>query len=86
MAAGEMPLALVQSDGRPEVIHHESLLMAAISVLPDAADCRSDLERFGAEVLVDTLRTHPRLITGVLCRHPALHRAGQASHHEGMTR
>jgi hypothetical protein len=39
----------------------QSLLTAAISALPEVVVCLYDLERFGAEVLMDTLRAHPRV-------------------------
>lgn len=61
-AAGEMPFVLDHPDGRAEFFRYESLLTAAISALPEVVICLYDLERFGAEVLMDTLRTHPRVI------------------------
>ena len=61
-ATGEMPSVLDHPDGRAEFFRYESLLTAAISALPEVVVCLYDLERFGAEVLMDTLRTHPRVI------------------------
>ncbi|HEX3488352.1 MAG TPA: MEDS domain-containing protein [Streptosporangiaceae bacterium] len=57
--------------GRAEFFPYESLLTAAISALPEVVICLYDLERFGAEVLMDTLRTHPRvLIDGMIHDNP----------------
>ena len=61
-ATGEMPSVLDHPEGRAEFFRYESLLTAAISALPEVVVCLYDLERFGAEVLMDTLRTHPRVI------------------------
>ena len=61
-ATGEMPSVLDHPDGRAEFFRYESVLTAAISALPEAVVCLYDLERFGAEVLMDTLRTHPGVI------------------------
>jgi len=50
-ATGEMPSVLDHPDGRAEFFRYKSLLMAAISALPEVVVCLFDLERFGAEVL-----------------------------------
>jgi len=63
-ATGEMQSVLDHPDGRAEFFRYESLLTAVISALPEVVVY--DLERFGAEVLMDTLRTHPRVIVGGL--------------------
>jgi hypothetical protein len=57
-----MQSVLDHPDGRAEFFRYESLLTAVISALPEVVVCLYDLERFGAEVLMDTLRTHPRVI------------------------
>jgi hypothetical protein len=61
-AAGEMPAVRDHPDGRAEFFRYESLLTAAISAHPEVVICPFDLERFGAEVLMDALTTHPRAI------------------------
>jgi hypothetical protein len=57
-----MQSVLDHPDSRAEFFRYESLLTAVISALPEVVVCLYDLERFGAEVLMDTLRTHPRVI------------------------
>lgn len=57
-----MPSVLDRRDGRAEFFRYESLLTAALSAVTEVVVCLYDLERFGAEVLMDTLRTHPRVI------------------------
>lgn len=42
----------------------KSLFTAAFSALPEVAICPHEQERFGAEVLMNPLRTHPRIIVG----------------------
>ncbi len=54
-------------DGRAEFFCYGSLLTAVLSVLPEVLVCLYDLERFGAEVLMDTLRTHHRdIVDGIV--------------------
>lgn len=61
-AAGEMPSVLDQPAGRAEFFRYESRLNDVIPNHPQVILCLYDLERFGAEVLMDALRTHPMVI------------------------
>jgi hypothetical protein len=61
-AAGEMPSVLDQPEGRAEFFRYEARLNEFIPSYPQVILCMYDLERFGAEVLMDTLRTHPMVI------------------------
>lgn len=72
-ATGQMPSVSVldHPDGRAEFFRYESLLTAAISALPEVVVCLYDLERFGAEYHMDTLRAHPRVIVdGLIHENP----------------
>ena len=57
-----MPSALDQPDGRTEFFRYEARLNGCIASLPAVILCLYDLQRFGAEVLMDTLRTHPMVV------------------------
>ena len=61
-AAGEMPSVLDQPAGRAEFFRYEAMLNDAIPKNPQVILCLYDLERFGAEVLMDALRTHPTVV------------------------
>ena len=61
-AAGEMPSVLDHPDGRTEFFRYEARLNGCIASLPAVILCLYDLQRFGAEVLMDTLRTHPMVV------------------------
>lgn len=61
-ATGEMPSVLDQPDGRTEFFRYEARLNGCIASLPAVILCLYDLQRFGAEVLMDTLRTHPMVV------------------------
>ena len=61
-AAGEMPSVLDHPDGRTEFFRYEARLNEVISNYAQVILCLYDLDRFGAEVLMDTLRTHPRVV------------------------
>jgi hypothetical protein len=61
-AAGEMPSVMDHPDGRAEFFRYEAMLNDVIPDYPLVVVCLYDLKRFGAEVLMDTLRTHPRVI------------------------
>jgi hypothetical protein len=61
-ASGEMPSVLDHPDGRAEFFRYEARLNDVIPEYPLVVLCLYDLQRFGAEVLMDTLRTHPMVI------------------------
>ncbi len=61
-ATGEMPLALNEPTERAEFFRYEARLNEVIPDYPQVILCLYDLERFGAEVLMDALRTHPMVI------------------------
>jgi hypothetical protein len=61
-AIGEMPTVLNQTKERAEFLRYEAKLNEVIPDYPEVILCLYDLQRFGAEVLVDTLRTHPKVI------------------------
>ena len=68
-ASGEMPnLSLI---GQREFFRYEARINQFIHRYPQVILCLYDLERFNAEVLMDTLRTHPLvLVDGTLHRNP----------------
>ena len=68
-AAGEMPSVLNQPAGRQEFFRYEARLNEVIPNYPGVILCLYDLERFGAEVLMDALRTHPRVIVDGMVHH-----------------
>jgi len=61
-ATGEMPSVLDHPDGRTEFFRYEARLNGCIASLQAVILCLYDLQRFGAEVLMDTLRTHPMVV------------------------
>ena len=61
-ATGEMPSVLNQPAGRAEFFRYEARLNEVIPTYPQVILCLYDLERFGAEVLMDALRTHPMVV------------------------
>jgi hypothetical protein len=61
-ATGEMPSVLDHPDGRAEFFRYEARLNDVIPEYPLVVLCLYDLQRCGAEVLMDTLRTHPMVI------------------------
>jgi MEDS: MEthanogen/methylotroph, DcmR Sensory domain len=61
-ATGEMPSVLDHPDGRTEFFRYEARLNGCVASLPAVILCLYDLQRFGAEVLMDTLRTHPMVV------------------------
>jgi MEDS: MEthanogen/methylotroph, DcmR Sensory domain len=70
-AAGEMPSVLDHPDGRTEFFRYEARLTGVVASLPAVILCLYDLKRFGAEVLMDTLRTHPMVVVdGVVHDNP----------------
>jgi hypothetical protein len=70
-ATGEMPSVLDHPDGRTEFFRYEARLTGVVASLPAVIFCLYDLQRFGAEVLMDTLRTHPMVVVdGVVHDNP----------------
>jgi hypothetical protein len=70
-AAGEMPSALDHPAGRREFFRYEATITAFAADLPAVLFCLYDLQRFGAEVLIDSLRTHPVVVVdGMLHENP----------------
>jgi MEDS: MEthanogen/methylotroph, DcmR Sensory domain len=61
-AMGEMPSALDHPAGRREFFRFEARLNQLCAAFPHVILCLSDLERTAADVLMDTLRTHPVVI------------------------
>jgi hypothetical protein len=61
-ATGEMPSVLNHPDGRTEFFRYEATLNDVGPSRPAGIFCLNDLQRFGAEVLMDTLRTHPMVV------------------------
>jgi hypothetical protein len=57
-ATGEMPSVLDNPAGRAEFFRYEARLNEVVPGYPEVILCLYDLERCGAEVLMDTLRTH----------------------------
>jgi hypothetical protein len=61
-ATGEMPSVLDNPAGRAEFFRYEAMLNDVVPKYPQVILCLYDLERWGAEVLMDTLRTHRLVI------------------------
>jgi MEDS: MEthanogen/methylotroph, DcmR Sensory domain len=61
-ATGEMPSVVNEPAGRAEFFRYEARLNEVIPGYSQVIVCLYDLERFGAEVLMDALRTHPMVI------------------------
>ena len=69
--AGEMPSALDHPGGRLEFFRYEASVTGFVANLPAVFVCLYDLQRFGAEVLIDSLRTHPMVVVdGMLRENP----------------
>ena len=70
-ATGEMPSVLDHPDGRKEFFRYEARLTGVVASLPAVIFCLYDLQHFGAEVLMDTLRTHSMVVVdGVVHDNP----------------
>jgi MEDS: MEthanogen/methylotroph, DcmR Sensory domain len=61
-ATGEMPSVLDHPAGRAEFFRYEAKLNEVIPTYPEVILCLYDLERWGAGVLMDALRTHPMVV------------------------
>ena len=61
-AVGEMSWVLPGPPGRDDLFVYESALNDAIQKMPAILMCLYDLQKFGAEMLVEVLRTHPKVL------------------------
>jgi hypothetical protein len=64
--SGEMPTELRTRTDRREFFRYEAELNRYTGRFPQAVLCLYDLQRFGGGMLVDLLRTHPKLLMGGL--------------------
>lgn len=70
-AVGEMTWSLRQLPGVDELVSYESELNRFLPRYPQIILCLYDLDRFGGEVLMDVLKTHPKvLVAGMLIANP----------------
>jgi hypothetical protein len=63
-AVGEMTWALRQMPGVEELVGYESRLNRYLPRYPQVVLCLYELDRFSGEVLVDVLKTHPKVLLG----------------------
>lgn len=63
-AVGEMTWALRQMPGVEELVAYESRLNRFLPRYPQVILCLYELDRFSGEVLVDVLKTHPKVLLG----------------------
>jgi hypothetical protein len=63
-AVGEMTWALRQMPGVDELVAYESELNDFLPKHPQVILCLYDLERFSGSILVDVLKTHPKVLIG----------------------
>jgi hypothetical protein len=63
-AVGEMTWALRQMPGVEELIGYESRLNRFLPRYPQVILCLYELDQFSGEVLVDVLKTHPKVLLG----------------------
>ena len=61
-AAGEMSWVLPGPPGWEDLFQYESALNHAVEEMPAILMCLYDLQKFGAEMLVEVLRTHPTVL------------------------
>lgn len=70
-AVGEMTWALRRMPGVEDLVRYESELNRFLPRYPQMILCLYDLEEFNAEILVDMLKTHPRvLLRGMILDNP----------------
>jgi hypothetical protein len=67
--AGEMSWALRDLPGLDELTRYESEFNRYVVRYPQWALCLYDLERFGGGILVDVLKTHPKILLGGMVLH-----------------
>ncbi len=63
-SVGEMTWALRQVPGVEELVGYESELNRFLPRYPQVILCLYDLERFSGELVIDMLKTHPRVLLG----------------------
>lgn len=63
-AVGEMSWALRQLPGVADLVAYEAKLNRFLPRYPQVILCLYELERFSGEVLVDVLKTHPKVLLG----------------------
>src|SRR5581483_2065638 len=63
-SVGEMTWALRQVPGVEELVGYESELNRFLPRYPQVILCLYDLERFGGEIIIDVVKTHPRILLG----------------------
>jgi DNA-binding CsgD family transcriptional regulator len=61
-AAGEMSWVLPGPPGWDDLFLYESVVNHAIESMPAILICLYDLQKFGADMLVEVLRTHPKVL------------------------
>ena len=70
-AAGEMSWVLPGPPGWEDLFLYESALNHAVEQMPAILMCLYDLKKFGAELLVEVLHTHPKvLLDGTVIDNP----------------
>lgn len=70
-AAGEMSWVLSGPPGWEDLFAYESSLNQVVDHVPAILICLYDLRKFGAEMLIEVLRTHPRvLMDGTVIHNP----------------
>jgi DNA-binding CsgD family transcriptional regulator len=70
-AAGEMSWVLPQADGAKDLFAYESAVNQLVEHKPAVFMCMYDLRRFGISMLVDVLKTHPKvLLDGMVLNNP----------------
>ncbi|MGH3518520.1 MAG: MEDS domain-containing protein [Haloechinothrix sp.] len=70
-AVGEMTWSLCDLPGVDELVSYESELNRFLPRYPQVILCLYDLNRFSGEVLLDVLKTHPKvLVAGMLVVNP----------------
>lgn len=63
-SVGEMTWSLRELPGVDELVSYESKLNRFLPRYPQVILCLYDLDRFSGEVLMDLLKTHPRVMVG----------------------
>jgi hypothetical protein len=63
-AVGEMTWSLRELPGVDELVGYESELNRFLPRYPQVILCLYDLDRFSGELLMDVLKTHPRMLVG----------------------